>query len=232
MVVMMTAGSSLWTTALLMRQPACARIGHQFSSLSRRRGGTSIQAMTAGDAVDVLEQQAVAASEAWDTAVTAFMDADIAAAAEKRLEGQDVGLIKVGGYPNASRQRFVFTNPELLDSLDESDLAAEHAVLLRVSVAFDKKGNQFGAGGKKLPNLLDGIGVDFEQLGDVTFDEGKGGEGGVAHVVCDPSVQKTIERLLPKSLGRASIEAAEPGSAPTGTLVEMVVARLDKRDYK
>ena len=51
-------------------------------------------------------------------------------------------------------------------------------------------------------------------------------------MVCDPSVQKTIERLLPKSLGRASIETAEPGYTPTGTLVEMVVGRLDKRDYK
>ena len=244
----MIAASSLWTTALLMRPPACAhrmmplaaaaaQAGQNhplrtLSSLSRRRGCKSIQAMAAADAVDALEQQAVAASEAWDTAITKFMDADVVASAEKRLEGQDVGVVKVGGYAGASRQRFVFTNPELLDSLDESDLVAENAVLLRVSVAFDKKGNQFGAGGKKLPNLLEGIGVDFEQLGDVTFDEGKGGEGGVAHVVCDPSVQKTIERLLPKSLGRASIEAMEPGSAPTGTIVEMVIGRLDKRDYK
>ena len=186
----------------------------------------------ANNIVDALEQQAVAASEAWDTAVTAFMDAEIAAAAEKRLAGQDVGLVKIGGYDGASRQRLVFTNPELLDSLDEADLVAEHAVLLRVTAAFDKKGNQFGAGGKLIPNLLEGIGVNFEQLGDVTFDDGKSGEGGVAHVVCDPSVQKTIERLLPKSLGRASIEAAEPGYTPTGTLVEMVVGRLDKRDYK
>ena len=188
--------------------------------------------MAAANAVDALERTAVAASEAWDTTVTAFMDATIAAAAEERLDGQDVGLIKVGGYPGASRQRFVFTNPELLDSLDESDLTAEHAVLLRVSAAFDKKGNVFGAGGKLLPNLLEGIGVDFDQLGDVTFDEGKAGEGGVAHVVCDPSVQKTIERLLPKSLGRASIETAEQGYTPKGSLVDMVVGRLDKRDYK
>ena len=182
--------------------------------------------------VDALERKAVAASEAWDTDVTVFMDADVVAAAEERLEGQDVGLVKVGGYAGASRQRFVFTNPELLDSLDVSDLAAEHAVLLCISAPFDKKGNRFGAGGKLLPNLLEGIGVSFDQLGDVIFEEGKGGQGGVAHLVCDPSVQKTIERLLPKSLGRASIETAEPGYTPTGTLVEMVVGRLDKRDYK
>ena len=190
------------------------------------------RAMAAAD-VNALEQKAVAASEAWDTAVTDFMDQELATAAEQRLEGQDVGVIKVGGYTGASRARFVFTNPELLDSLDKTDLAAEHAVLLRVSAAFDKKGNRFGAGGKLLPNLLDGIGVPFQQLGDVTFDEGKGGEGGVAYVVCDPSVQKTIERLLPKSLGRASVEVVtEAGHTPTGTLVEMVVGRLDKRDYK
>ena len=100
------------------------------------------------------------------------------AAAEDRLEGQDVGVLKVGGYAGASRSRFVFTNPELLDSLDKTELAAEHSVLLRVAASFDKKGNRFGAGGKLIPNLLEGIGVGFDQLGDVTFDEGKGGEGG------------------------------------------------------
>lgn len=193
----------------------------------KRCGTAAIHAMAAADIVDDLERKAVSASEAWDTAVTAFMDAEVVDAAEQRLNGQDVGLVKIGGYAGASRQRLVFTNPELLDSLDESDLASEHAVLLRIAVAFDKKGNQFGAGGKLLPNLLDNIGVDFDQLGDVTFDEGKAGEGGVAHVVCDPSVQKTIERLLPKALGRASIEPAE--GTPPGTLVEMVVGRTDKR---
>ena len=221
---MLASASSLWTTTALL-----ASCTHRMLPAASRR---SVTKMAETDVVTSLEQTAVAASEAWDTSVTAFMDGDIAAAAEARLDGQDVGLVKIGGYTGASRQRFVFTNPELLDSLDESDLAAEHAVLLRVSAAFDKKGNRFGAGGKLLPNLLEGIGVNFEQLGDVLFEEGKGGEGGVAHVVCDPSVQKTIERLLPKSLGRASIEAAEPGYTPTGTLVEMVVGRLDKRDYK
>ena len=80
--------------------------------------------MAKTNAVDALEQKAIAASEAWDTAVTRFMDVDIVTAAAERLEGQDVGLVRIGGYVGASRQRFVFTNPELLDSLDEDALAA------------------------------------------------------------------------------------------------------------
>ena len=225
---MMIAATTLCTAALVVRPAASVGTYHRFKVPVRHKSVRS----SAASAIDALERKATAASEAWDTAVTAFVDADLVAAAEDRLQGQDVGVLKVSGYAGASRSRFVFTNPELLDSLDKEELAAEHSILLRVAAAFDKKGNRFGAGGKLIPNLLDGIGVGFDQLGDVTFDEGKGGEGGVAYIVCDPAVQKTIERLLPKSLGRASIDAMEPGFKPTGSLVEMAVGRLDKREYK
>jgi hypothetical protein len=111
--------------------------------------------------------------------------------------------------------------------------------MLRVSASFDKSGNKFGASGSKIPNLLAGIGVNFDQLGDVLYDEGSGGNGGdsVAYIVCAPTARKTIERLLPKSLGRSDVEVVEPGFEPDigkggCTLVEMVLARLDKRDYK
>ena len=224
-------GSAVYDKVIHMARPQ----DHQCASVicTRRRAPRPALCVRMAVAdVNVLEKMAVAASEAWDTTVTNFLDQELVAATEQRLEGQDVGVVKVGGYAGASRSRFVFTNPELLDTLDEAGLATEHAVLLRISAAFDKKGNRFGAGGKLLPNLLDGIGIDFEQLGDVSFDEGKGGQGGVAYIVCDASVQKTIARLLPKSLGRASVEVIEPGddSMPTGTLVEMIVARVDKRD--
>ena len=82
---------------------------------------------------------------------------------QERFKGRaDVGCAKIGST-SASRARLAFTNPELLDSLGSAaDFAAEYAVVLRVSAAFDKSGNKFGAGGSKLPNMLAGIGVEFD----------------------------------------------------------------------
>ena len=185
-----------------------------------------------------LEQQGLAASEAWDTAVTNFLSPELVAAATTAFEGRaDFAYATVGGYPSATRARLVFTNPELVDSLGTADaLAAEHTVLLRVTAAYDKSGNKFGVGGAKLPNLLAGIGVAFEELGDVLYDEGSKGNGddSLAYIICAPgAVQKTIERLLPKSLGRSTISALAPpgGFEPEEgtTMVDMVVSRLDKR---
>jgi RNA-binding protein YlmH len=179
-------------------------------------------------AVTALEMEALAASDAWDTVATDFIEPDVVAAAEARFEGlADVGFLKVGGYPGAAKRRFVFTNAELLDSMDSAQVCSEYAVLLRVEAAFDKAGNVFGSAGKNIPNLLSGIGIDFDQLGDVLID----GDD-VAYIVCAPSTQKTIERLLPKVLGRASISTPEPGFKPEGTLVDMVVSRVDKRQNK
>jgi hypothetical protein len=83
--------------------------------------------------------------------------------------------------------------------------------------------------GSKIPNLIAGIGVEFEQIGDVLYEEGQNGGDNVAYIVCAPAVRKTIERLLPKSLGRSTIEATDAGFEPTGSLVELVVARVDGR---
>ena len=191
--------------------------------------------------IAALEQQGLAASEAWDTTVTDFLSPELVAAAATAFEGRaDLAYATVGGYPSAARARLVFTNPEILDSLGTADdLAAEHTVLLRVTAAYDKSGNKFGVGGAKLPNLLSGIGVAFEELGDVLYDEGSKGNGddSLAYIVCAPGpVQKTIERLLPKTLGRSTIGAIAPpgGFEPEEgtTIVDMVVSRLDKRDNK
>lgn len=93
---------------------------------------------------------------------------------------------------------------------------------------FKYTGNRFGKGGQLIPNLLLGIGVEFGQVGDVRYDEAKS----AAYIVCEPSIRNTIERKLPKSLGRAVVEATEPGYEPDGTLVELVVTtsvRMDKK---
>ena len=198
-----------------------------------RAGRISAAAVDAA-ALSALEQQGLAASEAWDTHVTGFLDPELVEAAEAAFEDRaDLACVKVGGHTGAARARLVFTNPELIDSIGTAaDLDAEHAVLLRVSSAYDKAGNRFGVAGTKLPNLLAGIGVVFGDLGDVLY-EGSGGNKGddIVYIVCAPGpVQKTIERLLPKTLGRSTIAVAEPGFQPVGaTLVDMVVARLDKR---
>merc|ERR1712046_469056 len=161
------------------------------------------------------EKQALDASEAWDTVITDFLAYELVTAAESRFKDRaDIGVLKVGGYSSAARARFVLTNPGLLDSMGTADeLAAEYAVLLRLSASFDKSGNKFGTAGRKIPNLLAEIGIGFDQVGDILFDEGSGGNkaDGVAYIVCEPSVQKTIERLLPKKLGRVTIDITEPG---------------------
>ena len=156
----------------------------RLSPRGHARRALSIRAAAAPDkvAVAALEKQGLAASEAWDTVVTDFLDpgrlyvftshlfsfslsqcqcacvfilcvfkhmSGLAAAATTLLQDRaDIGFVKVGGYASASRVRFVFTNPELLESLGTADdLAAEHTVTLSVSVAFDKAGNRLGAGG-------------------------------------------------------------------------------------
>lgn len=179
-------------------------------------------------AVEALEAEALAASDAWDTVATNFIDPAVVADAETRFDelGFD-GFLKVGGYAGAERRRFVFTNPELLDTMDSTQVCSEHAVLLRVEAAFDKAGNAFGSAGKNLPNLLANIGVEFDQLGDVLID----GDN-VAYIVCAPSTQKVIERLLPKTIGRADVRSTEPGYKPEGTLVPMIVSRVDKRESR
>ena len=114
------------------------------------RAGT-IVAAAGNAALTALEQRAVGASESWETVVTEFLTPDLVEAAEELFDGRaDIGFVKIGTTrsSSASRARFVLTNPELVDSLGSvADLAAEYCVLLRVSAAFDKSGNKFGAGG-------------------------------------------------------------------------------------
>jgi hypothetical protein len=102
------------------------------------------------ETIAALEKQGLAAAEAWDTVTTDFLEPELVAKAELLFADRaDLGFVKVGGYAAASRSRFVFTNPELLDSID----AAEHAVLLRATAQWGKDGNRFGKGGQLIPNL-------------------------------------------------------------------------------
>eukprot|EP00961_Rhodomonas_salina_P104756 1409994-Rhodomonas_salina.2 len=226
---MLLKASLLTVATLLTRSPAFTGQLLPLASFRyaapRYTRACNIRAAADTDALAALEQQGLAASEAWDTRVSDFLEPELVAAAESLFgDRADLGFVKVGGYATASRSRFVFTNPELKDLVDTS----EHAVLLRATASFDKSGNRFGKGGQLIPNLLQGIGVEFSQVGDVLYDE----ENSAAYIVCEPSIQTTIERKLPKSLGRAVVEATEPGLEPEGTLVELVVTtsvRVDKK---
>ncbi|KAJ1474808.1 hypothetical protein T484DRAFT_1969746, partial [Baffinella frigidus] len=226
---MITTASLLTVATLVTRSPAfTGRIlplgARRFAA--PRAGMCSIRAAADPAVLAALEKQGLAASEAWDTKATDFLDPETVAAAEKIFADRaDLGFVKVGGYAAASRSRFVFTNPELLDSID----AAEHFVMLRATAIWGKDGNRFGKGGQLIPNLLAGIGVEFSTIGDVQYDE----ENSMAYIVCEPSVHKNIMRLLPKSLGRVTVEPAEAGFEPEDTsLVDLVVMKVDTRQAK
>jgi len=175
----------------------------------------------AADSVDALERQAQAAADAWDTASTEFLAPELVASAETRLQQlADVGYLKVGGYPAASRCRFVFTNREL----DGFSDPAEYVTVLQVSADFDKA--------DPLPNLLVGIGVGLGQIGDLRIDR----TNNIAYIVAATgATEKAVQRLLPKVLpGTVLINALEleADGELEGELLEMSVERLDRRKQK
>ena len=158
----------------------------------------------------------------WDSCE---LDPETVAALESKFDGRgDVGFFKIGGFPGAKERQFVFTNPELLDSMTQREVCEEHSVLLRIEAAGDK----FGKAGKNIPNLLAGIGVEFDQLGDVLID---GDDVAYVPYCC---TRRATERPLSGCTSRsgANIEATEVGYKPEGTPVEMVVSRTDKREQK
>mmetsp|Transcript_29098 Transcript_29098/g.35448 ORF Transcript_29098/g.35448 Transcript_29098/m.35448 type:complete len:235 (+) Transcript_29098:104-808(+) len=174
--------------------------------------------------LDEIENRAVAASEAWDTVATPFLDAPAASRVEERLGNRaDCAALRAGGYPGSSRCRFVFTNPEL--GLDADAASAEFVAVLRVSNADLRNSDP-------IPNVLESIGVGLDDVGDIVFD----GDD-VAYIVVTPGkCEKACVRLLPKELVGAGItvDPLGPGeSVPEdGDLQDMEVQRLDKREQK
>ena len=194
--------------ALVLNAPLRAR-------LARRRS-----AALAGADLDELEARALAASDAWGVDATEFLpaaEADEAAARLARLT--DVAIVGAGGRDGAARRRLVMTRPEIVDAEGEAAIAAAHATLLAVSADL--------GGSDPIPNVLVGIGIALDDVGDVLVSE----DGGEAFIVLAPDVVKTAKRLLGKELaGTVIVTEPEPGAAvPAGKLVEMDVKRLDKR---
>ena len=188
--------------------------------LRRARLAPRRVAALAGADLDELEARALAASDAWGVDATEFLpaaEADEAAARLARLT--DVAIVGAGGRDGAARRRLVMTRPEIVDAEGEAAIAAAHATLLAVSADL--------GGSDPIPNVLVGIGIALDDVGDVLVSE----DGGEAFIVLAPDVVKTAKRLLGKELaGTVIVTEPEPGAAvPAGKLVEMDVKRLDKR---
>ena len=184
------------------------------SAAAFQRSRASSLHMILRGAADDLEQQAVAAAEAWDETATAFLDEALAADVAGRLDARgDVGAVVAGAYDGARRARLVFTHPELADATD----AGAYATLLRISAD--------GLRDVALYNVFDDLGVALDRVGDVFLDVD------ACYAAVDPGALKTLERLLPKSLdGVVTIEALPPGTAPAGDLVPAELVRLDTRE--
>lgn len=173
-----------------------------------------------GQIVD-LERRALAAAEAWDTDVTEFLDEDVVEAVEERCRKlADVACVRIGGYPGARRARLALTRGELIEASGKEELEhGEHAVLLFVSADLGSS--------DPLPNVLDNIGITFDQVGDVRVD------GDSAYMVLAPDAAKKAQRLLRRALATVTItDVIAPGTVIEGDLQELVVQRLDRRSKK
>lgn len=170
-----------------------------------------------------LEQRALTVADEWSDDVTDFLDPDDADAAEQRLQRiPDMIAVRAGGYASAQRTRLVLTKEELTDALEggRDELAQSHAVLLCIVADL--------AESDPLPNVLDNIGIDFSQVGDVIVSNEE-----CAYVALAPEAAKKASRLLRRALTKTiSIEVVDPTIEPEGSLQELVVQRLDKRQPK
>mmetsp|Transcript_109651 Transcript_109651/g.194454 ORF Transcript_109651/g.194454 Transcript_109651/m.194454 type:complete len:265 (-) Transcript_109651:32-826(-) len=179
--------------------------------------------LMAKDELDLIEIKATAAAEAWDTYVTDFVDADTVDAAESRFSALDVGYARAGGYSQAGRARMAFTNTEMLDVGGPGSTAAEFAKVYRITADFKES--------DPLPNVLDNIGVDLKNVGDILLN----GDD-CAFVVVNPEVAKLLERLLPKALEGTPVlvEEFEPSedNPVEGKPQEVAIQRVDKRGRK
>ena len=135
--------------------------------LRRARLAPRRVARLAGADLDELEARALAAADAWGTDATDFLPAVEADEATARLtQLSDVAIVGAGGRDGAARRRLVMTRPEIVDAEGEAAIAAAHATLLAVSADL--------GGSDPIPNVLIGIGIALDNVGDVLVSEDGG----------------------------------------------------------
>eukprot|EP00587_Corethron_hystrix_P012246 CAMPEP_0113320094 /NCGR_PEP_ID=MMETSP0010_2-20120614/14028_1 /TAXON_ID=216773 ORGANISM="Corethron hystrix, Strain 308" /NCGR_SAMPLE_ID=MMETSP0010_2 /ASSEMBLY_ACC=CAM_ASM_000155 /LENGTH=173 /DNA_ID=CAMNT_0000177783 /DNA_START=208 /DNA_END=726 /DNA_ORIENTATION=+ /assembly_acc=CAM_ASM_000155 len=171
--------------------------------------------------IDDIETRATTAAEEWDVFATRFFDSDDVTKIYSHfsnLGGLGMKQISGGGRGSFSRARFVFTNPDLLENLDEQEFCTVLCVENSDACVW--------------PNMLDSIGVKIGNVGDVlVFDKEN-----IVYLTVTPDVAKVCTRLLPKELKGAGVTVSvltEGESIPDGgELQEMEMQRLDKRTQK
>jgi len=179
--------------------------------------------------LDNIEKQAQESSESWGVSVTPFLNEVDAGLLEDRLANRaDVGYVRVGGFPNPSRTRFVMTNPDL--ELDQKETEAEHCVLLCVDNINSAVMPKSSARSRPWPHVLMGIGIDLQHVGDVILEDGN------AYIIIAPEVARQCTRLLPKELKGVGITVRELELCEyvpyDGVQQDMELGTMDKRALK
>lgn len=233
MLVALTFSTALAFQIVLppIRIKSVDRQNHESVSPLTRRvlSDFSMRSVSATIDLDNIETQAQESSESWGISTTLFLNEVDAGLLEDRLGNRaDVRYIKVGGFPNPSRTRFVMTNPEL--ELDQGENEAEHCVLLCIDNIQSAAMPESTVRSRPWPHLLMGIGIDLQNVGDVIL------EGGNAYMVVVPEVARQCTRLLPKQLKGLGITVRElePGEyfPYDGVQQDMELGTMDKRALK
>ena len=180
--------------------------------------------------LDDIENKATQASESWDFFSTPFYTSEDVTLIQRRFEGRsDIACFPIGGSQSPqNRARFVFTNPDL--GMDQITADKEYCSILKIeNIAGSDSYDPWG-------NILDSIGVDLENVGDVTIVKDN---GETVYLAVVPDVAKTCTRLLPKVLPGAGLtvyvldrEEDEPWIPAGGEIQDMEIKRLDKREQK
>jgi len=178
--------------------------------------------------LDEIESLGHEASQNWDRASTNFLNKHDSSLVKDRLEGlADIRFIQIGAmFPDATRTRFVMTNPDL--ELDSKEIEAEMCTILRIDIQRSDM-PKAGTGSNAWPSLLMRIGVDLHNVGDVIV------EDDAVYLIVAPEVVKQCKRLLPKELTGVGITVSELEYGeyiPDGVLQEMELGKLDKRALK
>ena len=119
---------------------------------------------------------------------------------------------------SSNRCRFAFTNPELVIDMNE------YCSVLQVKNASFENCDPW-------PNMLHSIGIEIHNVGDIVISS----DNTEAFLTVDPSVAKTITRLLPKVLVGTGVSISEVtiSNVPIdGKVEDMELQRLDKRQQK
>lgn len=165
------------------------------------------------------------AANDWDVYATPFLNQDDGNLLEERLvNGGDVRYLRIGGFPISFRNRFVMSNTDL--ELDMKTLESEYCDVLII----DKIDTASMPGQNPWPHLLNQIGINIENVGDIIL------ENNHAYVALNPDVAKQCCRLLPKEMRGVGITVRvleEDESLPLdGVRVNMQLGKLDKRAMK